>query len=72
MIFCFILIIENIYNFLKTFLDDPLRILRTLRFATRFGYKISNDIVESLKDERICVNIYVFFKGKNIKIVKFI
>lgn len=33
----------------KTFLDDPLRILRTIRFATRFGFKITEEIMEVLE-----------------------
>ncbi|CAI2364267.1 unnamed protein product [Moneuplotes crassus] len=33
---------------LQTFLDDPLRILRTIRFATRFGFKIVDDIHEAI------------------------
>ncbi|UZJ55281.1 hypothetical protein CBS101457_004601 [Exobasidium rhododendri] len=31
---------------LTTFLDDPLRVLRCVRFASRFGYKIHQDIIE--------------------------
>lgn len=32
----------------ETFEDDPLRILRTIRFATRFGWKISEDILQAM------------------------
>lgn len=33
---------------LTTFLDDPLRVLRTVRFATRYEYKVDEAIVECL------------------------
>lgn len=36
---------------LQTFIDDPLRILRTFRFATRFGFKIEQDILEAINAE---------------------
>ena len=38
---------------LVTFLDDPLRILRTFRFAARFNFKIVDEIFEALKNEEI-------------------
>ncbi|KAF8213616.1 hypothetical protein K438DRAFT_2009773 [Mycena galopus ATCC 62051] len=34
----------------ETFLDDPLRILRSLRFATRFGFEIVPELTEAVKD----------------------
>jgi len=34
----------------ETFLDDPLRILRAVRFAVRFGYRISDNIIEAAAD----------------------
>ncbi|EGR30303.1 tRNA cca-pyrophosphorylase, putative, partial [Ichthyophthirius multifiliis] len=42
---------------LQTFLDDPLRILRTFRFASKFQYQISPEIIKALKDERIKSNL---------------
>ena len=37
---------------LKTFLDDPLRVLRVIRFAQRYDLKIMKDVYESaLKPE---------------------
>ncbi|KAJ3409695.1 hypothetical protein CcCBS67573_g02461 [Chytriomyces confervae] len=34
---------------LQTFLDDPLRILRVIRFASRFGFTIEPDILEACR-----------------------
>jgi tRNA nucleotidyltransferase (CCA-adding enzyme) len=38
---------------LKTFVDDPLRVLRTIRFAQRFNLKISEDIYEAARDPKV-------------------
>jgi tRNA nucleotidyltransferase (CCA-adding enzyme) len=38
---------------LQTFIDDPLRILRTIRFATRFGFTIVDGIHEAINDPKI-------------------
>jgi tRNA nucleotidyltransferase (CCA-adding enzyme) len=38
-----------------TFFDDPLRILRTFRFASRFGFRVENEIIDALKSEEILV-----------------
>lgn len=40
----------------KTFCDDPLRVLRCIRFASRFGFEIVDDIVQAVKDEKIKVS----------------
>ncbi|KAJ2962526.1 hypothetical protein NQZ79_g2358 [Umbelopsis isabellina] len=45
----------------KTFCDDPLRVLRCIRFASRFGFDIVDDIVEAVKDEKIKVVIRSFW-----------
>ncbi|KAF5361407.1 hypothetical protein D9758_006232 [Tetrapyrgos nigripes] len=37
----------------ETFLDDPLRILRCIRFASRFGFELVPEIVQSVKDPEI-------------------
>ncbi|CAK5264654.1 unnamed protein product [Mycena citricolor] len=34
----------------ETFIDDPLRILRSIRFASRYGFTIVSDLEESVKD----------------------
>lgn len=39
----------------QTFLDDPLRILRVIRFASRFNYKILDGIWEAFKLEEVKV-----------------
>lgn len=41
---------------IQTFLDDPLRVLRVVRFASRFHYTLSEDIPEAIKDESIRVS----------------
>jgi tRNA nucleotidyltransferase (CCA-adding enzyme) len=33
----------------ETFVDDPLRVLRVIRFATRFGFKFAPEIIEAAK-----------------------
>lgn len=37
----------------QTFMDDPLRVLRVIRFASKLGYKVDDGAKESMKDERI-------------------
>jgi tRNA nucleotidyltransferase/poly(A) polymerase len=41
---------------LQTFYDDPLRILRSLRFASRFGYSLDPELTECLGDRVLLVN----------------
>ena len=43
---------------LQTFLDDPLRVLRTVRFATRFDFKLSPDIPLAAMDPRVTVRVF--------------
>lgn len=38
---------------LKTFLDDPLRVLRLIRFASRFGFSIEEETFNAMKEESI-------------------
>lgn len=37
----------------ETFLDDPLRILRVIRFASRFNYRIEASIFEAVLDPQV-------------------
>ncbi|CAL5098089.1 unnamed protein product [Urochloa decumbens] len=36
-----------------TFLDDPLRVLRAIRFAARFNFTLAEDLKEAAYDERV-------------------
>ncbi|ODV89194.1 hypothetical protein CANCADRAFT_27053, partial [Tortispora caseinolytica NRRL Y-17796] len=38
---------------IETFLDDPLRVLRLIRFAARFDMVIASETEEAMKDDRI-------------------
>ncbi|KAG2501328.1 hypothetical protein HYH03_001120 [Edaphochlamys debaryana] len=38
---------------LETFLDDPLRVLRAVRFATRFGFRLHPDVLEAAASEQV-------------------
>ncbi|GJJ13929.1 hypothetical protein Clacol_008186 [Clathrus columnatus] len=37
----------------RTFLDDPLRVLRCIRFASRFSFKLVPELVEAARDEEV-------------------
>jgi len=42
---------------LQTFLDDPLRVLRTIRFAVRYQFKIDEKVLEAARDPNVRVSI---------------
>lgn len=37
----------------ETFLDDPLRVIRTIRFSSRFGYELVQDLKDSAASQEI-------------------
>jgi tRNA nucleotidyltransferase (CCA-adding enzyme) len=38
---------------LETFIDDPLRMLRTIRFACRYNFLVSDEAIEGARNEKI-------------------
>jgi tRNA nucleotidyltransferase (CCA-adding enzyme) len=40
---------------LQTFRDDPLRVLRCVRFASRFGYELVDELKQAVRNEEILV-----------------
>ena len=38
---------------LQTFLDDPLRVLRLIRFASRFNFLVESETLESMTNDEI-------------------
>lgn len=59
----------------ETFLDDPLRVLRCIRFASRFGYQIEESAWIAMKDPeiqvvsltrcRLCTPLTCRFEGRS-------
>lgn len=41
----------------ETFLDDPLRVIRTIRFSSRFGYELSRELKDSAASQEIQVRL---------------
>ena len=39
----------------ETFKDDPLRVLRCIRFASRFGFELADELKEAAQDPNIQV-----------------
>jgi hypothetical protein len=37
----------------ETFLDDPLRVLRAVRFASRFGFSLDESLIEAASDSKV-------------------
>jgi tRNA nucleotidyltransferase (CCA-adding enzyme) len=52
---------------LQTFLDDPLRILRCVRFASRFGFPLKDDIKPAVQDERVRVRASRYTSPQSVK-----
>jgi len=51
---------SQVINPKKTFMDDPLRILRAIRFASRYGFKLAPELMEAAKDPEVQES----FRGK--------
>lgn len=41
---------------LETFRDDPLRVIRCIRFASRFGFPMAPELQEAARDQSIQVD----------------
>lgn len=41
----------------ETFLDDPLRVIRTIRFSSRFGYELTRELRDSAASQEIQVRL---------------
>lgn len=57
-------IIRTPLDGLQTFIDDPLRTLRAVRFAARFGFEIAPETLEAMSDPRV----HNAFQDKKISI----
>ena len=43
---------------LQTFLDDPLRVVRAIRFANRFKFKMTDDVLEAAKNPKVIEGLF--------------
>ena len=43
---------------LQTFLDDPLRVVRAVRFANRFKFKMTDDVLEAAKNPKVIEGLF--------------
>ena len=57
---------------LQTFLDDPLRVVRAIRFANRFKFKMTDDVLEAAKNPKVIEGLFrtVSFERLGIELDK--
>jgi len=48
---------------ITTFMDDPLRVLRAVRFAARYKFKMTTEVKEAIMDERVKVRFHGVNRG---------
>ena len=46
-------IIRTPIDSVQTFIDDPLRILRAIRFASKYNFELSNEIIQAAKHPKV-------------------
>lgn len=46
---------------LQTFLDDPLRVLRTIRFAANLNFVVADEIFEAVTNPKIAVSLFIMY-----------
>lgn len=49
---------------LQTFQDDPLRVLRCVRFASRFDLKIADEVTQAIRDPQIQASVSIAWQSR--------